>query len=57
MPSESERLLRRAMDLREKAAREIEDADEICRIADELDDIADGAGSIPKPSRRAPSNG
>ncbi len=43
MPSLSELLLRRAMDLREKAARESEDAEELCRIADELEDLADGA--------------
>ena len=43
MPSLSELLLRRAMNLREKAAQESEDADELCQIADELEDLADGA--------------
>ncbi len=43
MPNHSENLLKHAMDLREKAARESEDADDLCRIAEELEDIADGA--------------
>ncbi len=42
MPNLSEHLLKRAMDLREKAAREAEDAEELCRIAEELEDIAEG---------------
>ena len=42
MPNLSENLLKRAMDLREKAGRETEDADDLCRIAEELEDIADG---------------
>ncbi len=38
MLSLSEHLLKHAMDLREKAA---QDAEALCRIAEELEDIAD----------------
>ncbi len=42
MQNLSDHLLKRAMDLREKAAHEAEDAEALCRIAEELEDIADG---------------
>ncbi len=41
MLSLSEHLLKHAMVLREKAAQEAEDAEALCRIAEELEDIAD----------------
>ena len=47
MLSLSDHLLKRAMDLREKAAQEAEDAETLCRIAEELEDIADGVFDQP----------
>ena len=36
----TEQLLKRAMELRQKAAREAADADELCALAEELEDLA-----------------
>ncbi len=40
MPKLTEHLLKRAMELRQKAARELADADELCQMAEELEDLA-----------------